>query len=290
MKTYVAAVALVSCLVQARPIVASEESCGSASTAGTPWTVGDAVLFRSSVLEVDADGAPNAYMVNGDGLSYTCDGVLALDGNARVTRRVDPEHWQERCRAAWAAAVKTGNYNGVAVFGFLLDKTGKPVVQGKGDPLPGKAFISTTTVSIPATPSGSQRHYVDATKVPYIVLPGSFRAKYKVADGTLAVVYRPKTGTFAYAVFGDAGRLGEASIALHHALGNNPIARKGGVDRAKIRIEDPTLTVVFPGRVAPPQGDASAWTIQINKEGAAALAAFGGNQRLAECAKAAGPR
>lgn len=40
--------------------------------------IGIARAFRSPRLDVDADGAPNAYRLDGKGLSYTCDGVSAL--------------------------------------------------------------------------------------------------------------------------------------------------------------------------------------------------------------------
>jgi hypothetical protein len=283
MKQTVSLVAALSLLMLAPSPASAAQSCGNVQPpGGAPWPVGDAVLFRTKVLNVDADGAPNSYLVNGNGLSYICDGVVALENGTRVTPDSDPQ-WQRKCRDAWAGAVASGDYKGVSIFGFLTDKDGRPVVQGEGDPLPGKAFI-TTTLPIPGTRAGTQGHYVDAVRIPYVVLSGSFSKKYKLAPGTLAVVYRPKTGKFAYAAFADVGKLGEASVALHEALGSQPVVRRGGVDRAKAAIDDPILTVVFPGRVAPPQADTAAWTAQINRDGAAALDAFGGQQKLAKCA------
>ena len=257
--------------------------CGGSHGMSTPWKADEAVLFRTLKLNVDADGAPNSYRVDGNGLSYTCDGVLAVVGGMRVVPGMP--RWQEQCRSAWATATASGNYAGVAIFGFATDRNGKPIVQGEGDPLPGEAYISTTSISIPGAPAGTQRHYVDATLVPYIVLPGNFRKTWNIRPGSLAIVYRPKTGRFAPAVFADGGNLGEASVRLHQELGNDPMTVKGGVQRAKVSIDDAVLTVVFPERVSEPRADAQAWVADIAKQGTEALNAFGGPSRLAICAK-----
>ena len=267
----------------ASPLLAQD--CGGGHAAGTPWTQGEAVLFTSRVLNVDADGAPNSYMLDGSGLSYTCDGVLAIEDGRRVTPGSDPAGWQKKCATAWAQARSSGDYGAVDIFGFLKGSDGRPVVQGEGDPLPGEAFVSTTSVAIPGAPDATQRRYVDATRIPYIVLPSSFVQRHGVKPGSLAVVYRPLTGAHAFGVYGDGGGLGEASVKLHEALGSQPVRRIKGTARAKFRIEDPVLTAVFPARVAAPVADADAWVQAIEQEGAAALAAFGGVERLAECAR-----
>jgi hypothetical protein len=126
---------------------------------------------------------------------------------------------------------------------------------------------------------------VNALNIPYIVLPSTFISKYKVKPGTLAVVYRKKSNTHAFAVFADGGGLGEASIKLHQDLGGMPIVRIAGVDRAKARIDDPVLIAVFPERIAAPQADSDAWNSKIEEEGAEALQAFGGLAQLQACAK-----
>lgn len=259
--------------------------CGARHAEATPWKRGEAVLFRTSRLNVDADGAPNSYLVDGKGLSYTCDGVVAIENGKRVTPKTDKAHWQEKCRAAWTKAVGSGNYKDVAIFGFLTDKKGEPRVQGTGDPLPGTGYISATSVVIPGAPDATQRRYVDATRIPYVVLPAAFRKTWAVKSGGLAIVYRPKTGKYAYAVFADDGDLGEASVRLHQDLGSDPMQVSDGVQRAKARIEDPVLTVVFPARVSAPRADAEAWVADIRKQGEQALATFGGTAMLAACAR-----
>ncbi len=261
------------------------QNCGSPPGIGKVWLHGDAVLFVSGVLNVDADGAPNSYLLDGKGLSYTCDGVVAVENGKRVTPKSNPSDWQQKCNAAWAHAKATNDYQGVAIFGFQTDADNRPLIQSEGDPLPGKGYISATSVSIPGAPEGTQRRYVDALRIPYIVLPSSFVSKYKVKPGTLAVVYRKKTNHFAFAVFADSGGLGEASVKLHQDLGGAPIVRIKGVDRAKSRIEDQILTVVFPAKFAAPVADSDAWNRKIQLAGAEALNEFGGIAELQACVK-----
>lgn len=108
---------------------------------------------------------------------------------------------------------------------------------------------------------------------------------FKVRPGDLAVVYRPKTGKFALAVYGDGGKLGEASVRLHQDLGNDPMVDKGGVKRAKGGLDDSTLAVVFPGVTTAPTVNAQKWRDEIKSKGDAALKKWGGIEQLKACAK-----
>lgn len=266
------------------PAVSLAQPCGSASASGEVWRHKGAVLFKNRALNVDADGAPNSYLVDGKGLSYTCDGILALENGKRITPKSNPSDWQQKCNAAWAKANATKDYSGVAIFGFQTGPKNVPLVQNERDPLPGKAYVSATSVVIPGAPEGTQRRYVDATKIPYIVLPPTFVSKYKIKPGTLAVVFRKKTGHHAFAVFADGGNLGEASVKLHEDLGSEPVRKIHGIERAKARIEDMTLVAVFPDYVASPEADVAAWNEKIKRNGAAALETFGGIDALKACA------
>ena len=248
------------------------------------WALGGAVVFSSPKLNVDADGAPNSYLLDGKGLSYTCDGVAAIENGKRVTPDSDPKGWQQKCNAAWSNAKMTGDYSGVAIFGFLTGVNNKPLVQGEGDPLPGLAYITTTSVHIPGTQEGTQKHEVDATTIPYIVLPSLFISKYGVKPADVAVVFRRKTKKFAFAVYADGGKLGEASVKLHQDIGSNPIVVKNGVKRAKASIDDSVTTVVFPNKTTHPVTDAAVWQEEIQTLGAQVLKEFGGPEQLERCA------
>jgi hypothetical protein len=248
------------------------------------WVLGGAVIFSSPKLNVDADGAPNSYLLDGKGLSYTCDGVVAIENGKRVTSDSDPKGWQQKCYTAWSNAKMTGDYSGVAIFGFLTDKNNKPLVQGEGDSLPGLAYITTTSVHIPETKEGTQKHEVDATTIPYIVLPAAFISKYGVKPGDIAVVFRRKTKKFAFAVYADGGKLGEASVKLHQDIGSNPIVVENGVKRAKANIDDSVTMVVFPNKTTHPVTDAAVWQAEIQTLGAQVLKEFGGLEQLEICA------
>jgi hypothetical protein len=154
------------------------------------------VVFTSSILNVDANGAPNSYRVDGNGLSYTCDGVVGIVNGKPVTP--GRPNWQKVCQKAWSTAIKSGDYSNVDIFGFEKGEHGKPVVQGAGDPLPGEAYVSTTSMPVASTPNKTQRHYVDATAIPYIMLTQDFAKANRIAFGDVAVVYRPRNGRIAY--------------------------------------------------------------------------------------------
>ena len=257
---------------------------GTVRPTGT-WQYGEATVFSTSGLAVDADGAPNSYRVDGNGLSYTCDGVVALDEHGkRINKKNDPVHWQQRCKDAWKTATATGNYSKVAIFGFLTDPAnGQPLVQKPGDPLPGDAYLTTTSVEILSAPKNTQRHWVDATQIPYVVLPSGFVRHFHVKPGALAIVYRPKTNSLMYAVYGDEGDFGEGSIKLHLSLQNNPMVFTGGVQRAKRGISDEVIMAIFPAQETQISSDSVAWNQAIVRQGEQAVAKLGGPAAVKQC-------
>jgi hypothetical protein len=127
---------------------------------------------------------------------------------------------------------------------------------------------------------------VDAVKIPYIVLPGSFVKAFHVNPGDLAIVYRPKTQAFALGVYADAGpSLGEASVKLHCDLKHAPVFTKNGIAHAKAGIDDPVATKVFPGTSMSRTTDAEDWNRRIHEAGTTALEKLGGLSGLQACAQ-----
>ena len=247
--------------------------------------VDGALVFLKNRLAVDADGAPNSYTVDGNGLSYTCDGAQAIVNGVPSTPDSDPQNWQKNCQTYWAAAKNSNNYSKLRIFGFAKDSHNVPIVQTEGDPLPGKGYISETSVPVPDGPAGTQRHWVDAAKIPYIVMPGSLVGDQGLSGGEIAVVYLPKSKKSAFAVYGDGGKLGEASVKLHQDLGKQPVVRISGIDRAKQEIDnEKVLTIVFPKDKTQPTVDATKWQADIKSAGAATFKKWGGEDRLNACA------
>lgn len=157
---------------------------------GVAVTIVDGVARWVSGMEVDVDGAPNAYAPDRSGL-------VALDflGNAKN---------------------KAGKWVGVA-----CDASGAPYVQGPDDPYPG-FYVAQSAMGDAAFPERDPRHWVDASKVPYISIPREL-SMAGVRKGDLALV---SCGTFRsgaiVADVGPGGKIGEGSFALHIALGYNP--------------------------------------------------------------------
>lgn len=240
---------------------------------------------RTKGLAVDADGAPESYRVDGKGLSYTCDGVFAIVGGVPQTHKNNPANWQTLCASHWKAARASGDYSKLKIVGFMTDAKNRPIIQGAGDPHPGEAFITTTSMTIPGTPDKTQRRYVDATQIPYIVAPSGYVKANKLGDGGLVAVYRPGSGAIAFAVVADCCSLGEGSIKLHRDLGNDPIVVKSdGTRRAKRGIADAVVFMPLRGTSTNRTTDAQAWQAEIRQKGTEALTALGGLPALKACA------
>jgi hypothetical protein len=201
--------------------------------------LGNIAFFYESGRTIDADGAPNAYHPDNTGLDD-----LANAG--------EPGQWQ----------------------GLARNEEGEPFVQGPDDPFPGY-YVSATALSDRKKPVNDPTRYVDASKIPYIVLPGGLARQLGARLGDFAAVFNLRNGKTAYAIFGDIGpvdRIGEGSIALAEDLGIRSDARRGGGRRG-------ILYLVFPG-----SGNAQPRPIEeINAEGEKLLQAWGGATQLTAC-------
>jgi hypothetical protein len=199
------------------------------------WDVGgSAVMFRSG-MTIDADGAPNAYNPQNTGLDD-----LANAG--------EPGHWD----------------------GLVADH-GSPIVQGPDDPFPG-FYVSQTALVDWNKDRDDPARYVDASKIPYIVLPGVLLHEFGARLGDFAVVMNIRRGTIADAIFADIGTLGEGSIALANDLGIWSDAREGGT-RGGI------LYLVYPG-----SGDHQPHSVdEIKSETDKIFQQWGGTEKLNAC-------
>jgi len=202
--------------------------------------IGDAVLFQSGMY-VDADGAPNAYGPHNRGLDFT------------------------------ANAVRGGRFLSVATH-----PDGKPVIQRSGR---FKGFyVSTTSLHNAAGSPTTPGTYVDARKIPYIVLPPEFMNQFGVALGDLAMVTNQRNGKSSFAIFADVGphgKIGEGSVALAHALGINDDPRHGGTGNSSIAYLVFPKSGLGPGKLRSEK--------EIRKSALRAFRRWGGARRLTAC-------
>jgi hypothetical protein len=204
------------------------------------WHVpGNAAFFYEAGMTIDADGAPNAYHPDNIGLDD-----LANAGS--------PGNWQ----------------------GLAKDADGEPFVQGPNDPFPGY-YVSATALADRTKPVNDPARYVDASKIPFIVLPGGMARQMGARPGDFAAVFNQRNGKSSYAIFGDVGpseRIGEGSMALAENLGIRSDARNGGARRG-------ILFLVFPG-----SGNGRPRPIEeITAESEKLLQAWGGTSQLTAC-------
>jgi Fungal chitosanase of glycosyl hydrolase group 75 len=204
------------------------------------WEVaGGSAFFFETNMAIDADGAPDAYNPDNTGLDD-----LESAG--------EPGHW-------WALAIDKS--------------TGKPYLQGPSDPDPGY-YISTTALWDGTKKPGDPRRYVDASAIPYIVLPHEVAWETGARLGDFAVVFNLRDGTRSGAIFADTGpSVGEGSIALAENLGIRSNPRRGGA-------REGILYLVFPG-----SGNGKPRTLdEINNEAEGLLRGLGGPDWVAACA------
>jgi hypothetical protein len=203
------------------------------------WRLGeeDTAFFFSAGMAIDADGAPNAYNAQNTGLDD-------------LSNAGQPGHWD----------------------GVLQDQDGNPIVQGPDDPFPGY-YISCTALADWTKDRLDPARFVDASKIPYIALPGELARSTGARLGDLATVFNTRNGKFSHAIFADIGALGEGSIALADNLGIWSDARAGGAWGGLVY-------VVFPG-----SGDHRPKSVEeINEIAAKFFQEWGGTERVRSCA------
>ncbi len=200
-------------------------------------------FFYESGLAIDADGAFRTYHPNDR---------LGLDSLAHAGH---PGNW-------WALVTDNGK------------TSGRPVLQGKSDPAPGY-YVSTTALYDPDNPNPRDPHrYVDATKIPYIVLHPKALKYARLGD--FATVVNLQNGKVSAALVADESTpdlsVGEGSIALAEVLGIDRSPRYGGKDGG-------IAYLVYPssgnGRPRSPQ--------EINANSKRLFDAWGGLDRLNAC-------
>jgi hypothetical protein len=151
---------------------------------------------------------------------------------------------------------------------------GRPVIQQKGDPAPGY-YVSMTSLYDATIPNERDpQRFVDAAKIPYVVLPPEGLKHSKLGD--FATVVNLKNGKIAATIVADESApdlpMGEGSIALADALGINSNPRSGGVDRGVAFVVYPNSGNRKPRRIE-----------DINANGQHLFQMWGGLDKLRAC-------
>jgi hypothetical protein len=135
-------------------------------------------------MDVDVDGAPNAYGPRG---MQTLDIFL----NAHYLNRADKE-----------------------IVGYLVDEHGRPILQGPKDPFPGYFISQTAFADIQNQNERDPRRYVDARNINYVVRGDAARRR-GVRVGDFASVYSKRTHKSVFAIVGDTGNPTGDEGSLH---------------------------------------------------------------------------
>ena len=202
----------VSALASVQP--SAPRPCPNLKEARTIKANGRTALEVQVRMDVDVDGAPNAYGPKG---KKTLD-VLAHAYSPKV-----PGKRQE-------------------LVGYMTnDDDGKPMIQRKGDPYPGYYVSQTDFADIRNPREEDPRRYVNAATTNYVVL-GRVAIDGGVHLGDFVTVYSCRTGKSAYAIVGDSGNESgaEGSLALVRALGYTQITN--GIDES---VNDPEIVVRY---------------------------------------------
>ncbi|MCC6890819.1 MAG: hypothetical protein IT536_20015 [Hyphomicrobiales bacterium] len=273
----------------------------------------DRSLFWVRPLEVDADGAPNAYHRDdphgrrGLAIEYIGNGMtIYRDGKPM------PFQLNEKDNSEWLSVYRKIVANGwrappgysVDIYGFARDQSGAICMSESG------RLISATSLTFEHHQNRcSQRRYVDARKFPGIVVPNRAAnersienrdpevappfAERGVTRGDLAVVYNPATGVWKGALLYDTGPrhlLGEGSLRLVMNLRGQRQVPTTAIHLNSLGIVE-TFSLTFPGSVAD-LGPSTTWTPEtVEQKAGERFKAWGGGsftaalQRLFQCAR-----
>jgi len=199
-------------------------SCATAISAQDSACKKEEVFATQGVKTWSTSGEVDAFL-------YEAGMAIDADGAARAYHRID------RRGLDWLAhAGSAGNWWALVTDNGKRD--GRPVVQGRHDPAPGY-YVSTTALYDTDNPNRRDPHrYVDASKIPYVVLHPKALKHARLGD--FATVVNLQNGRVAAALAADESApnlpVGEGSIALAKELGINASPRHGGKDAGVVYI------------------------------------------------------
>jgi hypothetical protein len=156
-------------------------SAALAAHAQTPAPSFEVLTHR---MDVDVDGAPNAYGPPG---KPTLDVLI----NAHYLERADQE-----------------------IVGYLMDDKQRPILQGAKDPFPGYYISQTAFADVANHNERDPRRYVDARNINYVVRGNEARRR-GVKVGDFVAVYSKRTHKAVFAIVADTGNPSGEEGSLH---------------------------------------------------------------------------
>ncbi len=185
----------------------------------------DALFFRTQNLELDLDGSPSAYGKDDQGTDTICDGLAPLtppECKGVASRKCTPA-----CNAAFRRWHDGGaKLDDLAAFMCAIGLGGSgcstPEVRLQGPPRT-DWFVSETSLKL-VPPAGTalgdwlpkQDAQLNATNIPYFVIPGRFRRlPWGATPGDVGVIVAgPGASAIGFIVGDEGGKLDEASARL----------------------------------------------------------------------------
>ncbi len=306
MRSLLAATATLAYALQ--PISASAQTCNMAPTftrsdeRGAVQrqvysdTAGLALAFADR-LKVNTDGTRISYNMDDPwasrlAINYLVNGLSSYPCNESEPALEGPAC--SRAQLAAFTALREANWEPHAtarrlmrrVFEFRAD--GTPCVTPEG------YLVSMTSIGAreehPAPGDCAQEKWLDALTVPTLVIPGGnneFTA-HGVRMRSLAAVYNIATGTITFAFVGDAGprnQLGEGSVALNARVNGLPSGATPSNYRDALNRFQTQRSVVLFFRGEEARLDYPLTVERLEAEGARLLEAWGGAERLRNCAQ-----
>jgi hypothetical protein len=285
MKLYLVTV-LVLVLGSAMAAYSASADCSMPDGFNDPHPVmhdGSKSLFWVRPLQVDADGAPNAYHRDdphgnkGLAIEYAGNG-MTISRNGKPMefklREEDNAEWlgiyQKIAKNDWKAPPG----HSVEIYGFARSEKNRVCTMKDG-----RLVSPTSLVRNPNARLCDPKRYVNALEFSGIVVPNRTKgekpvrgadpevappfARLGVSRGDLAIVYNPETRVWKGAFIYDTGPrrlLGEGSINLVMKLRNQEKSPTSALETNAIGIVE-THTLVFPGTLKA-LGPRSTWTQQ----------------------------
>jgi hypothetical protein len=270
-----------SLMVSARAQVVGCQMSGSFNDPHPVMHEGSSSMFWVRPLEVDLDGVRNAYHRDdphgnkGLAIEYLGNGMTIIRDGERLEFKLDEEQndtWLDAYRKIVANGWKAPEGWEVEIYGFARDQNQRVCTRRDG-----RLVSATSLVQYPGARHCDPKRYVDALKLPGIVIPNRAsdetpvpRADKEVAPpfaergvsrGDLAVVYNPETRIWKGAFLYDTGPrhlLGEGSMRLVLDLRAQQQVPTTAVETNSLGIDE-THVLLFPG-TARRLGSGRTWT------------------------------